>query len=238
MIFNKTRTPGISKQKVFETDLSQLFNLLNVKKFFFMLILINILIQIAITYYVHIKFNNIEITKDAEQRRLIIVGAHILSFVLIGVLGVFSMPIWLKFIIFSLFSVTMGIILEDLKTILSETTIKTIFIGTTSIFVSLFTFGIALIAITIQLPYKISLGLFFALLFLLITSIVQYFIYTYSFFEKVLIIITLLLFAVYIVYTSNNILLRNYNEDFITASFDYCLDIFDIFIILLAKTRK
>jgi len=235
MIFNKTTTLGISKQKVFETDLSQLFNLLNVKKFFFMLILINILIQIAITYYVHIKFNNIEITKDDEQRRLIIVGAHILSFVLIGVLGVFSMPIWLKFIIFSLFSVTMGIILEDLKTILSETTIKTIFIGTTSIFVSLFAVGIAS---TIQLPYKISLALFFALLFLLITSIVQYFIYTYSIFEKVIIIITLLLFAVYIVYTSNNILLRNYNGDFITASFDYCLDIFDIFIILLANTRK
>lgn len=232
---NKIKIPDVSSQKVFKTDLSQLFKLLYAKKFFFMLILINILIQIAITYYVHINFNNIEITKDDNQRRLIIIGAHILSFVLIGILEVFSMPVWLKFIVFSLFSVTMGIILEDLKTIISEDTIKTIFIGTISIFISLFAFGITSAT---QLTYKYGLGIFFALLLLLIGGIVQYFIYSYSILKKLIIISTLLLFAVYIVYTSNNILLRNYNGDFITASFDYYLDIFDIFIVLLAKTKK
>ena len=237
MNVSKTNITSINKKYIFKTDLAQLFNLLNAKKFFFMLILINLLIQVVITYYVHINFDNFEITKDTNQRRLLIIGAHVLSFVFVFILGLFPMPIWLKFILFSLFSVTMGIILEDIKTIIAEETIKTLFIGAISIFVSLFAFGLALIKSNIMLTYKFSLGLFFALLLLLLGIIVQYFIYNSSILTKILTLLTLLVFSVYIVYTTNCILQRDYSNDFITASLDYYLELFNILIALL-YTRK
>jgi len=219
--------------KIVKTDFSQLFKLLYVKKFFFMLILINLLIQVAITYYVHINFNRVELTKDDKVRRLLIIGAHILSFVFIIILDVVPMPNWLKFILFSLFSVTMGIILEDIKPYVDEEIIRTAFIGSISIFVLLFAFALALIASAIKLPYKIGLGLFFALLVLLISSIIQYFIYLSSILKKTLLGFTLLLFSVYVVYTTNIIAQRDYSGDFITASMDYYLELFNICVALL-----
>ena len=220
-------------KKFAKTDFSQLFKLLYLKKFFFMLIFINLLIQVAITYYVHINFNRVEFTKDDTVRRLLIIGAHILSFVFIIILDVVPMPNWLKFILFSLFSVTMGIILEDIKPYVDEEIIRTAFIGSISIFVLLFAFGLALIASAIQLPYKIGLGLFFALLVLLISSIIQYFIYLSSILKKTLLGFTLLLFSVYVVYATNIIVQRDYGGDFITASMDYYLELFNICVALL-----
>jgi FtsH-binding integral membrane protein len=220
-------------KKIVKTDFSQLFKLLYVKKFFFMLILINLLIQVAITYYVHINFNRVELTKDDKVRRLLIIGAHILSFVFIIILDVVPMPNWLKFILFSLFSVTMGIILEDIKPYVDEETIRTAFIGSISIFVLLFAFGLALIASAIQLPYKIGLGLFFVLLVLLISSIIQYFIYLSSILKKTLLGLTLLLFSLYVVYATNIIVQCDYGGDFITASMDYYLELFNICVALL-----
>jgi FtsH-binding integral membrane protein len=220
-------------KKIVKTDFSQLFKLLYAKNFFFMLILINLLIQVAITYYVHINFERIELTKDDKVRRAIIIAAHILSFVFIIILDIFPTPNWLKFILFSLFSVTMGIILEDIKPFVDEETIRTAFIGSISIFVSLFAFALALISSAIELPYKISLGLFFVLLVLLISSIVQYFIYLSSIFKKVLLGFTLLLFSIYVVYATNIVLQRDYNGDFLTASLDYYLEIFNICVALL-----
>ena len=223
-------------KKIVKTDFLQLFKLLYAKKFFFMLILINLLIQVAITYYVHINFNRVELTKDDKVRRAIIIAAHILSFVFIIILDISPTPNWLKFILFSLFSVTMGIILEDIKPFVDEETIKTAFIGSISIFVSLFAFDLALISSAIQIPYKISLGLFFVLLVLLISSIVQYFIYLSSIFKKVLLGFTLLLFSIYVVYATNIVAQRDYKGDFLTASLDYYLEIFNICVALLYDT--
>ena len=236
MNVSKINITSLNKKYIYKTDLSQFFNLLNAKKFFFTLILINLLIQIAITYYVHINFENFEITKNTIQRRLIIIYAHIMSLVFFIILGLFSMPLWLKFILLSLFSVTIGIILEDIKLFIKEDIIRTAFIGVISIFVSMFAFGLALIKSNIVLTYKFSLGLYFTLLILLISGIVHYFIYTYSILKKTGLVFTLLLFSVYIVYTTNIILQRDYSGDFITASMDYYLELFNMSVALLYDT--
>jgi FtsH-binding integral membrane protein len=220
-------------KKIVTSDFSQLFKLLYVKKFFFMLILINLLIQVAITYYVHINFNRVELTKDDKVRRLLIIGSHILSFVFIIILDVIPMPNWLKFILFSLFSVTLGIILEDIKPYVDEEIIRTAFIGSISIFVLLYSFALALVSSAIVLPYKISIGLLFALLVLLISSIVQYFIYLSSILKKTVLGFTLLLFSLYVVYSTNIIAQRDYGGDFITASMDYYLELFNNCVALL-----
>jgi len=225
-----------------KTDLSQLFKLLYEKKTFFSLILITLVAQLYITYYVSENF-------DIEKNKNIITNNHpffvdtntIVAYVvlifLIIVLGLVPMPPWLKFIVFSLFSATFGVILAYRKSRYDPNTIKTAVLGTISIFVSMFAFGVALIASNIQLSSMFGLGLFYALLFIFMILIVQIFIIQSSLLYKIIVVSLLMLFSVYIVYDTNQILQRDYSGDFITASLDYYLDIINIFSNLLSLSN-
>jgi len=233
MALNKSNVLKKNRNIKQKTDITQLFKLIYEKKSFFALILITLVIQLYITYYVSENFD-IEKDEDTKTFNPKLIAAYITAFILILILALITMPPELKFILFSLFSCAFGIILGYRKSRYDLNTIKTAYIGTISIFVSMFTFGVALIASNIRLGYMFGLGLFFALLFLLILSIVQFFIIQSSFLYKILVICSLMLFSVYIVYDTNSILQRDYGGDFISASLDYYLDIINIFSNLLS----
>ena len=223
-----------SKKPIFKNNLSQLFKLLNEKKGFFALILANLLLQLYITYYVSENIK-IEEEKDAKKFDFKYIGAMVVAIIIILILAFISMPPWLKFILFSLFSAAFGVILGYRKYGLDSNVIKSALVGTASIFVFMFVFGVALIASGIQLGYMTSLALFFGLLALIIISIVQYFIIQSSFLKKIIVIGSLILFSLYIVFDTNSILQRNYYGDFITASLNYYLDLINIFTALLSE---
>ena len=167
------------KRSIFKNDLSQLFKLISEKRGFFALILATLVAQLSITYYVS---ENVKLedekneTKNANKFDPKLIGAYIGAFVLILILAFITMPPWLKFILFSLFSGALGVILGYRKSGLDPNIIKSALLGTASIFVLMFTFGLALIASGIKLGLTFGLGLIFALLFLTILSIVQFFI--------------------------------------------------------------
>jgi FtsH-binding integral membrane protein len=233
MALNKSNVLKKNRNIKQKTDITQLFKLIYEKKSFFALILITLVIQLYITYYVSENFD-IEKDEDTKTFNPKLIAAYITAFILILILALITMPPELKFILFSLFSCAFGIILGYRKSLYDPNTIKTAYIGTISIFVSMFTFGVALIASNIRLGYMFGLTLFFALLFLLIISIVQFFIIQSSFLYKILVICSLMLFSVYIVYDTNSILQRDYGGDFISASLAYYLDIINIFSNLLS----
>ena len=235
MAVNKSDVLKKNRNIKSKTDLAQLFKLIYKKKGFFSLILITLVIQLYITYYVS---ENIDIEKGEDTKTFNpkLIAAYIAAFIIILILALITMPPWLKFIFFSLFSCAFGVILGYRKSRYDPNTIKTAFLGTISIFVSMFAFGVALIASNIQLSAMFGLGLFFALLFLLIISIVQFFIIQSSFLYKILVICFLLLFSVYIIYDTNSILQRDYSGDFIKASLAYYLDIINIFSNLLSTS--
>jgi FtsH-binding integral membrane protein len=233
MAVNKSNVLKKNRNIKQKTDITQLFKLIYEKKSFFALILITLVIQLYITYYVSENFD-IEKDEDTKTFNPKLIAAYITAFILILILALITMPPELKFILFSLFSCAFGIILGYRKSLYDPNTIKTAYIGTISIFVSMFTFGVALIASNIRLGYMFGLTLFFALLFLLIISIVQFFIIQSSFLYKILVICSLMLFSVYIVYDTNSILQRDYGGDFISASLAYYLDIINIFSNLLS----
>ena len=220
-----------NKKSFFKNDLSNLFKLINLKKEFFLLIFINLIIQIYITYYV---FTNYDATKQLERNNMLIYLVIFILFVLIVILAIIPMPAWLKFFIFSLLSGLMGYLLSGIKNKVGEDVIKSAVVGTFSIFILMFLFGILLIATGLQLNYKFGFGLLLALLLLIFLKIVDFFIITSSFFKKAIIVFTLLLFSIFIIYDTNRILQRNYEGDFITASLDYYLDIVNIFQALVA----
>jgi FtsH-binding integral membrane protein len=236
MALNKSNVLKKNRNIKQKTDITQLFKLIYEKKSFFALILITLVIQLYITYYVSENFD-IEKDEDTKTFNPKLITAYITAFIIILILALITMPPELKFILFSLFSCAFGIILGYRKSLYDPNTIKTAYIGTISIFVSMFTFGVALIASNIRLGYMFGLAMFFALLFLLIISIVQFFIIQSSFLYKILVICSLMLFSVYIVYDTNSILQRDYGGDFISASLAYYLDIINIFSNLLSTSE-
>ena len=198
------------------------------------MIFANLIVQIGITYYVMEKTNIGPDNKDTKNK------IHMLGFLQIGlvlVLGFFPMPMWLKFILFCVFSAIWGYMFSSVRPIFGEENVKMAMMGTISIFALMFAFGVGLIASGIKLGYKFGLMLFYALLILILFKIMQMFIPTSSLTKKIVIIFSLLLFSVYVVYDTNSILQRNYYGDFITASLDYYLDILNIFANLLSFGR-
>jgi FtsH-binding integral membrane protein len=230
---SKSNLAAKNRKPIFKNNnLTQLFKLISEKRGFFALILATLVSQLYITYYVseNVKIEDEEDkNKDTKKFNSKLIGAYIAAFVLILILAFITMPPWLKFILFSLFSGAFGVILGYRKSGVDPAIIKSALVGTGSIFVAMFAFGLALIASGIKLGLRFGLGLFFALLFLIIVSIVQFFIVESSFLKKIIVIGSLMVFSLYIMYDTNSILQRNYNGDFITASLDYYLDIIYIF---------
>lgn len=235
---NKSNLANKRKKTIFKNDIVQVFKLIYEKKGFFTLILANLLFQLYITYYVseNVKVNvEGEGEKDAKSYDMKYIGALVAIIVIILILALITMPAWLKFILFSLFSAAFGILLAYRKYGLDAGVIRSALVGTASIFVTMFVFGLALIMSGIQLGFMTSIVLLFALLALIIISIVQYFIAQSSLLKKLIVIATLLIFSLYIVYDTNTILQRNYDGDFITASLNYYLDLINIFSAFLSE---
>ena len=231
---NKSNLATKNKKPIFKNNnLSQLFKLISEKRVFFALILATLVSQLSITYYVS---ENVKIEDEDGKKKINskLIGAYVAIFVIILILAFITMPPWLKFILFSLFSTAFGVILGYRKSGIDPGIVKSALVGTASIFVTMFTFGVALIASGIKLGFKFGLGLLVALFFLVIVSIVQIFIAESSLLKKILVIGSLMVFSLYIMYDTNNILQRNYSGDFITASLDYYLDIINIFSGLLS----
>ena len=235
---NKSNLANKRKKTIFKNDIVQVFKLIYEKKGFFTLILANLLFQLYITYYVseNVKVNvEGEGEKDAKSYDMKYIGALVAIIVIILILALITMPSWLKFILFSLFSAAFGILLAYRKYGLDAGVIRSALVGTASIFVTMFVFGLVLIMSGIQLGFMTSIVLLFALLALIIISIVQYFIAQSSLLKKLIVIATLLIFSLYIVYDTNTILQRNYDGDFITASLNYYLDLINIFSAFLSE---
>jgi FtsH-binding integral membrane protein len=238
MISKKSNVANKSKKSFFKNDIAQVFRLINEKKGFFALILANLLFQLYITYYVSENVNvqeEQEGEKGAKNYDMKYIGALVATIVIILILALVTMPSWMKFILFSLFSAAFGILLAYRKYGLDSGVIRSALVGTASIFVTMFVFGVALIMSGIKLGFMTALILFFALLALIIISIVQYFIVQSSLLKKLLVIGSLIIFSIYIVYDTNTILQRDYSGDFISASLNYYLDLINIFTALLGE---
>lgn len=211
-------------------NISKLFKLINEKKIFLALIFCNLILQHYISYYVSYNIDiEAEKEKNIDKYNIIIISSYILITFFIYLLIFVPMPMLLKLTIFSLFSIVFGLIYASLKPIFDPNIIHGTAVGATIIYVLMIVFGIALVTSGIQLTNKVAFGLFYALVLLIIVGVVQYFMYNYLVISKLLLIGSAILVVLYVVNTTNNILLRDYKGDFITATFDYYIDMSNFF---------
>ena len=211
-------------------DISDLFNK---KKSLLIPTFANLIVQLGITYYVMEKYS-IKDKKDLNSERTRVWLYFFIQLGIILILGFFSLPSIIKFVLFVIFSYLFGIQLAYVKYFSGEEIIKFALLGTASIFAVMFAIGSFLILSGINLGYKYALFLFYILLGLLLIRLINLFSGALSGFSKLLSVIGILLFSLYIIYDTNIILQRNYSGDFITASLDYYLDIINIFVNLIS----
>jgi FtsH-binding integral membrane protein len=205
--------------------LSQLFN---EKKQLLVSIFANLIVQLGITYYV---MEKIQISKDNKLLNNFFI-LFIFQVSIILALVFLPMPIFMKFILFTIFSFSFGIMLSHIKDKVGPDIIKFALLGTVSIFAVMFSIGTYLIMSGIKLGYKTAIFLFYSLLLLILVRLFSLFTKS-SQLTKILSFIGLIIFSGYIIYDTNTILQRNYGGDFIRGSLDYYLDIINIFLDLI-----
>ena len=188
-----------NKKSIFKNNnLSQLFKLISEKRGYFFLIIMTILFQLSITYFVS---ENVNI-KDDEDKDGKKTGdtyfylAFIAVVVMTLILSFINMPTWLKFILFSLISTAYGVLVSYRKFGIDPNIVKSALVGTGSIFVAMFVFGVALIASGIKLGLTFGLSLLFALLFIVFLMIVEFFIFNSPLLTKIIVIGLLMLFSI------------------------------------------
>jgi FtsH-binding integral membrane protein len=176
-----------------------------------------------------------------------LIGAIILLFVIVIFIN-YIKNVFLKFITFCLFSVTTGFILsyqfftrveqkklgeeeKDYENRLkqyAELENKAL-LTTISIFVFMVLFGLGITFFNINIPPAFGIGLFFALFFMIIFIFIASLSHVYSMFYKFISAAIIVIFSLYILYDTYNILGKEYNGDYVSASLDYFLDFINIF---------
>jgi FtsH-binding integral membrane protein len=236
---------------------SEFLNLLNEKKTFLLMVFSNLIVQIGITYYIMMNYENIHesVTGDdldgggnnnTDNDPTIKKYVYLLFFiqlVLVFILALIPMASLPKFVIFSILSATFGMSLSYIIQIYNSINmdiVKIALLGTASIFGLMFLLGVLLVIFGLQIGMQFALFLFFSLLLLIIGRIVMLFNSSSSSSgaSKAFSFIGLFLFALYIMYDTNHILQREYDGDFITASLDYYLDLINVFVNLLSVNNN
>lgn len=203
-----------------------LMNLMYEKKEFIILVFTNLILQLGITYY----------TMKYTDRKYINIWPLIAAqLIIIFIMILIPMPEFIKFLLFCTFSYIFGLILSLLKKEYSEEIINVAIQGALTIFTFMLATGVFLFMGGINLGYKFGAILFWSLLALIVARLVFVLGVKMDQANKILSFVGIILFAVYVVYDTNNILQRDYYGDFITASMDYYLDILNLFSNLLGR---
>ena len=203
-----------------------LMNLMYQKKEFIILVFTNLILQLGITYYV---------MKNTDRKYINIWPLIAAQLIIIFIMILIPMPEFIKFLLFCTFSYIFGLILSLLKKEYSSEMINMAIQGALTIFTFMLATGVFLFMGGINLGYKFGAILFWSLLALIVARLVFVLGVKMDQANKILSFVGIILFAVYVVYDTNNILQRDYYGDFITASMDYYLDILNLFSNLLGR---
>jgi len=194
-----------------------------------MLVFANLFVQLSISYYVLIHTNNPPISHWY---------LFAIQLLLIILLTMLPMPSFMKFILFSIFSYTFGLSLSRYKEIVDERAIEIAIKGALSLFALMMGTGLALMLGGINLGPQFGAFLFWSLLLLIVLRIISIFGNGLSMMHKGLSGAAIILFSMFIVYDTQQILSKNYEGDFISASMDYYLDIINLFVNLLGYNNN
>ena len=207
-------------------------SLLNNNKVFLIKVFLNLIFQLGITYYI--------MTRTKQLDNIYLIPLIVALFGLVYVIASTNVPLWLKAIAFTFFSYCSGKLFTIYKKKYGEEAINIAVVGALSVFSVMFAIGATLLTFGIKLGPKVALILFIGLICLLIARIINILGPKLSSVRKLLYGFGIILFSLYSIFSTNNILRRSnyYNGDFITASMDFYLDIINLFTNILGYNNN
>lgn len=186
--------------------------------------------QLVVTFVIFHWLGSSRIYTDwLLQNKVIYVIMLLMPLVIILILAFIPMSIPWKVVLFTIMSVMIGLTLALLKRIVPSEVINASLVGAMVVFASLFILGIFLTMLGVNL-WWLGIILFIALLGLIITSIVFIFIEPSKTAYRIKAIVAIIIFALFVMFDTNQILQRDYAGDFVTAAIDYYLDIINLVI--------
>lgn len=216
----------ISKSKDF-------IKLIGEKKWFLFAVYMLLVVELFITYgSVYYLRRDEKLSKLVDKSIWIY---FILMLILIFILVFLppQTPSIFRIIIFTIYSLLTGILLHNMSKIVPEIFITQILISTITLFIVLSVVAIFLAYIGIELGWMqifILLGIIAILIGYLILFVFIKDEKTKKSFYKYLIIFGLILFSFDILVSTNVMLNKNYNNNFVMAAIDLYLDIINIFV--------
>lgn len=212
------------------------------KYLFLLKVFMTLLLQLGVSFY------TMYVSKSTEELRLFarryILTISIIQIAIILVLAFLPLPILPKLFVFTLFSVLNGLLTPLYVPNLSTDDVIDSALQTTFLFVSMIIVGLVVVYFGIDVGF-FELGLGIMSIMMLVWGIYIVFFQSrdskrqrdnMTWYRN----LSILLFALYIVYDTYNILRVDYGGDFVTAAFDYYLDVFNIFrsLLILEDTNE
>ncbi|QIG60210.1 BI1-like protein [Dishui Lake large algae virus 1] len=196
-------------------------------------VIILMIIQLLLTFYVMKKlYTNERFHELMLSNWLYTLLLFITPLVIIIILAFVPMPMYAKLLLFTLFSMCFGVLLSISRRLLNPELVKIALIVTIGVFVSMFVFGMVLAGFGYDV-FWLGAILFVALLIALISGIVMIFTQPEQKVVRTRAILIVILFSLYVLYDTNQIIMRDYRNDYVTAAIDYYLDTINLFVFLM-----
>jgi len=210
--------------------------LLKKKSKLFQCIFITLLFQLFITYSTITINDKINIIDNNNTILFILL---IVGLIIITIIIQYTESFILKQILFGIFSIIVGLLLSyTFDSIENKDIIKKSIISTLINFIIIFIFGLIIGLYGIDISW---MGIILLILLLIIITVSIFNIFDNSEdkdkWNKYISIFIIILFSVYIIYDTNNILLKYNDNKCVDAALDYYLDIWNIFTSYLNLNR-
>ena len=207
--------------------------LIKQKQGFLTAVYVTLIVELVITFAIVYQFrNHPALSKTTKQSfwvyLLVTVG-------LILILSLVPMPIWMKVLLFTAFAVVIGGLLHHASHKVPTALIDQALYGAIGIFVvmSVFAFVLASMGVNLGFMWMILfaaiIGLFVANLIIILMGKTRDENNKLTPLYKTLLVIGLIIFSIYIMFSTNMMLQKDYSDDFVSAAIDLYLGFINIF---------
>ena len=191
------------------------------------------IVQLVITYYtMEILSKNTKFQEYMKSNLWLLILLLILPFVIIVILAFVPMSRFSKLILFTIFSLLFGLMLSAIRNRVTPELVRAAILATVGIFIAMFIVGLVLAGLGYDL-FWLGMILFVLLIILVIAGIIMLFTDPSNKALRIRAILVIVLFSIYILFDTNQIIMRDYNSDYVMAAIDYYLDVVNIFVALL-----
>lgn len=216
--------------------------LLQKNKGFILQVYTCLIIELCITFFIVYYFKNNEALSKITKQSFILYLAICIALIIILT---FDIPTWLKLLLFTVYAVVLGALLHQVSYKIDSKIITRALLCTISIFIVMTIIGFILLSFNIELSF-IGLYILAGIIGLIISTLILYFSNnirdeqskSITNIYRSLLVIGVIIFSVYIMWSTSNLMIEGYNKNFVDGAIDLYLGFINNFIRILILSNE